>query len=345
MSKTQSNKNRSIIACAGSGKTTYIVEEALKITSTNVLITTYTIESVDQVNRCIIEQNGFIPSNIQVLSWFSFLLRDGIRPYQNYISNAPRVRSIFFQQGGTAFHRKNDYFTSHGDIYSNKTSEFVFECNMKSGGLVVNRMEKIYSHIFIDELQDFAGYDLNFIELLFQSNINVTVVGDPRQATFSTNNSRKNKKFKGGNVFDWLKIQEKKGNTCIEEKIHSHRCNQEICDFADSLFPGLPKTISKNSEITGHDGIFLIQSTEVCNYINVHNPMILRYNKNTDTLAFQALNIGLSKGRTYDRVLVFPTKNMIQFLTTKNLEKAGDLCKFYVAVTRARYSVTFVVDM
>ncbi len=343
MSKTLSNKNRSIIACAGSGKTTSLVTEALKIKDSTVLITTYTIENVDQINRCIVEQNGFIPKNIIVLSWFAFLLRDGIRPYQNYISNDSRARSIFFQTGGTAFHKKANYFTSLKDVYSNKASEFVVECNKKSNGLVVKRLEKIYSHIFVDELQDLAGYDLDFLELLFASASHVILVGDPRQSTYSTNHSKKNKKFKGKNVHAWLMEQEKKKAISIEEKTECHRCNQNICDFADSLFPNLPKTTSKNLESTGHDGIFTISLSDVDEYIETHKPVILRYSKSTKTLSHQAINIGLSKGRTYNRVLIFPTKNMTDFLTKKDPEKAGDLSKFYVAVTRARYSVTFVI--
>ena len=37
------NKNELLIAGAGTGKTTYLIEEALKIKNKRVLITTYTI--------------------------------------------------------------------------------------------------------------------------------------------------------------------------------------------------------------------------------------------------------------------------------------------------------------
>jgi DNA helicase-2/ATP-dependent DNA helicase PcrA len=56
------------------------------------------------------------------------------------------------------------------------------------------------------------------------------------------------------------------------------------------------------------------------------------------------MNIGLAKGRTYDRVLIFPTKPMKEYLKTQEVAKAGDIAKLYVAVTRARFSVAFVVD-
>lgn len=336
--------NKAVVACAGSGKTTLIVSEALKIKDTNVLITTYTNENIDQIKQSIIEQNGFIPQNIYVVPWFTFLLRDGVRPYQSCMSASPRVESILFQSTLRRFHKKDDYFTKNNYIYSTKLSEFVYECNLKSGGLVIKRLEKIYSHIFIDELQDFAGYDINFFEELFKSPINIVAVGDPRQSTFATNNSSKNSRYKGSKIYDWLQEQEQKGIIVIEEKTDCHRCNQTISDFADLLYPALPKTTSKNTAITGHDGVFLIKTSELDEYIKQHQPFLLRYDKRTKTGEYMALNIGLSKGRTYDRVLVFPTKNMIQFVNTKDHTKAGDVSKLYVAITRARYSVAFVVN-
>jgi len=51
--------------------------------------------------------------------------------------------------------------------------------------------------------------------------------------------------------------------------------------------------------------------------------MRLRYSKTTNTLGFSAVNIGSIKGRTYNRVLIFPTKPMIEYLNTKELDKAG----------------------
>jgi hypothetical protein len=335
--------NKAVVACAGSGKTTFIVSEALKVKNSNVLITTYTNENIDQIKQSIIEQNGFIPPNIYVVPWFTFLLRDGVRPYQNCMSSSSRVESIFFQNTVSRFHRKDDYFTKNNYIYSTKLSEFVFECNKKSGGLVIKRLEKIYGHIFIDELQDFAGYDLNFFEELFTSSINIVAVGDPRQSTFATNNSSKNSKYRGSKIYEWLQEHEKNGNIIIEEKTDCHRCNQSICDFADLLYPNLPKTTSKNVTTTGHDGIFLIKSVDIEEYIKKHQPIILRYDKRTNTSGNRALNIGLSKGRTYARVLIFPTKNMVQFIKTKDHTKAGDISKLYVAITRAKHSIAFVV--
>lgn len=334
--------NKAILACAGSGKTSQIVEEALNIDGRKTLITTYTTENIDVLKSYLVARKGCVPSNIDVTSWFSFLLKDGVRPYQNYLLENERVRSIDFLTKLSLYHKKNKYTNSNSDIYQKKVSEFVCECNQASGGLVVNRLKEIYSHIFVDELQDFAGYDLSFLEELFKSGIGVTVVGDPRQGTFSTNNAPKNRQYRKMKIHGWLEGLKKVGLLRIEEKNISKRCNQPICDFADSLFPEFPKTKSKNDQVTKHSGIFHIKPEELSEYWANIKPVALRWNKNSNTFGYPARNIGISKGRTFDRVLIFPTKPMLEFLKTGDFSKAGDRQMFYVAVTRARHSVAFV---
>lgn len=350
------NKNKVIVACAGSGKTTGIVEEALKLGKQRVLITTYTNENLYQIKAFFIEKAGYIPANVTVQSWFSFLLQEGVRPYQNKMTKRGRVESIFFIENTKDAgklkkklryipeSKDSHYLTEKNYIYDDKVSKFIYNCDKCSKGLISKRLEKIYGSIFIDELQDFAGYDLELLGMFFDSHINIVAVLDPRQATFSTNTAQKNRQYRKSKIYSWLNVEESKNKIIIEEINDCYRCNQQICDFADKLFPDLPKTVSKNTRLTGHDGIFYISSKEVNAYISSYNPRILRYSKKTKTLGFPAINIGLSKGRTYDRVLIFPTKSMLEYLKTKELSKAGDKTKLYVAVTRAKYSVAFVVE-
>jgi hypothetical protein len=341
-----SPSNSVVVASAGSRKTTSIVEAALAVPAGNVLITTYTIENVNQINSYLIQRRGHIPANIAVVSWFSFLLQDGVRPYQNYMTDKGRITTVNFDYQPNRYIPKSNadayFLTSGNNIYQDRVSDFVCECDNRSGGLVIRRLEKIYSHVFIDELQDLAGYDLDLLEKLFTSTISVVAVGDPRQATFSTNKSPKNKKYKKKNIIDWINEKHAAKLFKLEQLTDCYRSNQAICDFADALFPTLPKTVSKNLTITGHDGVFFIESHQVAEYLNAHKPTVLRHDKRTHTMELSALNIGLSKGRTYERVLIFPTNPMKLYLDTKDLSKAGDLAKLYVAVTRAKFSVAFV---
>lgn len=88
--------NTLIIAAAGSGKTTFLVKRALQIKAERVLITTYTEANEAEIKKRITEQNGYIPANIEVQTWFSFLLQHGVRPFQSALSDSIHERDIGF---------------------------------------------------------------------------------------------------------------------------------------------------------------------------------------------------------------------------------------------------------
>ena len=98
-------KNRLIIAAAGSGKTTFLVNEALKNTKERVLITTYTEANEAEIRNKIIQKKKCIPSNITVQTWFSFLLQHGVRPYQGALNDElwkNDIRGMLLSEGQSA---------------------------------------------------------------------------------------------------------------------------------------------------------------------------------------------------------------------------------------------------
>jgi len=167
-------------------------------------------------------------------------------------------------------------------------------------------------------------------------------VGDPRQHTIETNIGLRNKKYRGRGLVNWFS---ERSNVCIlENRCCSYRCNQAICDFADTIYPDLPRTKSIDVQETGHDGIFFIPKPEVVEYYKKHYPVtVLRNNKNVDTQGLPAMNIGIAKGSTFDRVLLFPTKPILQYLEDGDETKLKAPERLYVAVTRAKFSVAIVV--
>lgn len=339
--------NNVIIASAGSRKTTSIIEDTLDNTDKRILITTYTNENLDQITSYIVDKKGCIPSNITVLSWFSFLLRDGVRPYQNYLLIQERVKSIDYDSKPNLYTPREDqdyYINAEGNIYRDRVSDFVCHCNIACGGLIINRLQDVYDLIYIDEVQDLSGWDQDFVESIMRSSSIITLVGDPRQATYSTNNSRKNRAHHGNKMIHWVEDLSKKGLCCVIEKNECYRCNQHICDFADELYPDLKRTKSFNTDTTGHDGVFFIKFDDVMDYVARFNPKVLRWDKRANTMNLPALNFGASKGLTFDRVLIFPTNPIKKYIKTKDISQAGDISKLYVAITRAKFSVAFVID-
>ena len=86
--------------------------------------------------------------------------------------------------------------------------------------------------------------------------------------------------------------------------------------------------------------------SDVDKYLSEFNPIQLRHSKsvqvNTD---YPVINFGNSKGRTFERVLIYPTKKILEWLFDHNkMLESQSQSKFYVAVTRAKYSVAIVVD-
>lgn len=342
----QSPNNLAVIAAAGSRKTQHIIDCVVADPSKRVLVTTYTNENLHQIVNRLSAGTGVLPGHVTVMGWFTFLLNECARPYQSFVLGETGVmgglnfvgqRSRYIPKSKPRYY----YLDSGQAVYRDGVSAFAFEANKLSKGMVIDRLSRMYDHIYIDEIQDMAGYDLELLELLMKSPIAVTVVGDPRQATFVTNNAAKNKQFKGSGIVEWLG---KRTKLChIENRVESYRCNQDICNFADDLYPELARTISKNTEITGHDGIFKIKKSDVQEYVEQYAPVVLRWDKRADTCGLDAMNMGTSKGSTFDRVLIFPTKPMISFYQTRDFNQAGDRAKLYVAVTRAKYSATFVM--
>lgn len=344
-------KNKLLVAAAGSGKTSRLVDDALKIDKDRVLITTYTEANEAEIRSKIVEKNKSIPGHITVQTWFSFLLQHGVRPYQGYFFGHD-IKGMDLIGGQSArgiseSDTERHYFNKQRKIYSDKISKFVLKCHHGSKGKIISRLSRIYQHIFIDEVQDLAGYDLEFINLLLESDaMKISLVLDPRQGTYSTNNSSKNKRFSKSNILDFFDGKEK----IIEKDDTSLRINYRsispICELSNKLYPDYPATTSGNLTTSGHDGIFLVRRNDVSHYLSRYSPVQLRHDKSTvvDNGA-PAKNFGESKGLSFDRVLIYPTVPIIKWMKDSESDLAPiSRSKLYVAITRPRYSVAFVYD-
>ena len=80
-------------------------------------------------------------------------------------------------------------------------------------------------------------------------------------------------------------------------------------------------------------------------YLTKYHPLQLRVDIRKQVNGnFPVMTYGESKGLGFDRVLIYPTKPIMEFiLKNKNLD-GSSRAKFYVAITRARYSVGIVYN-
>ncbi len=354
--------NKLIVAAAGSGKTTYLVKEALKVTGGKVLITTFTEANEREIRKKFYEINGCIPENITIQTWFSFLIQHGVKPYQSVIYNC-KVNGLLLVNKKSGFRfigrngqpvyfgendPKNYYFHKSQRIYSDKLAKFVVKANEKTDGLVIKRIGKIYSNLFIDEIQDMAGYDLDIIKLLFSLDSNILLVGDPRQVTYHTHYEAKNEKYLDGKIVDFIKEECSNYSVEIDDRTlnKTYRNNKLICDFANSIYSCFPPCECDEDKLTGHDGVFFVSPADIETYLSTYNPIQLRDSKRTVVNPnHPVMNFGESKGLTFERVLIYPTSKMIDWIFDHSKEmQPQSKSKFYVGVTRAKYSVAIIFD-
>jgi DNA helicase II / ATP-dependent DNA helicase PcrA len=358
------NDNRLIIASAGSGKTTYIIDEALKYEKGKLLITTYTQANESEIKKNIIQKFGCIPDHINIQTWFSFLLQHGVRPYQGHLYDKTISGMILVNEQSAVkyytrtgipvcFKEEEDfgkhYLTKDHKVYSDKLAKLVVRENEISDGAVIDRLSRIYSAIFIDEVQDLAGYDLEIIKLFLKSPINTFLVGDPRQVTYLTHHERKYLKYTNGLIKEFIETECNKTPCTIDDKTLtvSHRNNSAICSLSSKLYPSLPISEPGQKKTTNHDGIYLVRPKDITNYIQSFSPVQLRLNKDSKGIVegYTVLNFGESKGLSFDRVLIFPTKDMRKWIANNDTPLTDKTrAQLYVGITRARYSVGIVYD-
>ena len=233
-----------IMAAAGAGKTHDICKEVIenaKTTNKKILITTYTNKGIESIEKEYKKQNnGVIDKNVVILSWFQFLLRELVKPYQSSILNKINIiNSIDFnhQYGYINFNPRgtSKHYMLNNNILSNTVSEFAIDSNIKSNNKVMQRLEEIYSHIYIDEIQDLAGEDIEILNLFFNSKIQIQCVGDVKQSTYTTYNAKKNKKITGIHLIDFFKELERKGIITLVFNNKTRRFGREICEFSNSI--------------------------------------------------------------------------------------------------------------
>jgi DNA helicase-2/ATP-dependent DNA helicase PcrA len=356
--------NRLFIAAAGSGKTKLIVDEVKKNEIDRILITTFTLANEKSIYEKLIKgNNGCVPLNVTIQTWFSFLVEHGVRPYRfwpdrvigmKFVSSASGVKYTF-KKGkkdipvcwGEDENFLKYYFNSAMDVYSDKLAKLVFRCNEKSDGYVVKRLEQIYDHIYIDEVQDMAGWDLELIKLFMKSSIALTMVGDPRQTVYLTHHDRMNPEYKYGKIKNFVLDKCPKNSCPIDEETlkNSHRNTKAICELSSRLFQDLPVCISDLSKTNAHMGIYFVLQKDVKEYYAHFKPMQLRWNK-LRKLYVEApcMTFGESKGLEFNHILIYPTEDMLKWLCGQKITFEGETrSKLYVALTRAFFSVGIVV--
>lgn len=340
------------LAVAGSGKTADVVDEiAAQPAGTTSIALTFTRQAQAEIDLRI--ARGLV-SDHETMGWYSFLTKHIVRPYLPTLFPGIRPSGLCFVQSAKQIPQLGGwryFLNKDSEPYSVRLSLLAKKVLQAAGDAPIRRLERIYDNLYIDEFQDLGGNDLEVLEALMKSTINMLFVGDARQALLTTSSSdRLHRAYKGIKIVNWFRAQEQAGLCRIQPNDTTTRFNQQIADFSDLIHDpalALPPTNSVQTQITGHDGVFLVDEEHLDEYFSSHSkpPTILWY-RNSDRAIpeGEVHTFGKAKGLTRDRVVILSTGPMVKLLKARMAMSSKSACGFYVAVTRARYSVAIVVN-
>jgi DNA helicase-2/ATP-dependent DNA helicase PcrA len=182
-----------------------------------------------------------------------------------------------------------------------------------------------------------------------KAGITVRLVGDPRQITYRTHDEQKYSNYKEGRILEFIK--EKCGDcNCEVDTVTlgtNHRSISEICKFSNLAYPNFSPAQSDCTKPDGHYGLFAVRKQDVEDYVSKYKPMQLRERRTVQVVesAADVMNYGVSKGLAFDHVLIYTTEPIRKWLMNHNSPLAvASRAELYVAITRGRYSVAFVMD-
>ncbi len=338
---------RLMLAVAGAGKTTYLVNQ-LNLEN-RCLIVTYTNNNLDNLKQKIIDKFGFLPENIHVMSYHSFIFSFCYRPL---LAHEYGYKPICLSPPSTSakYIRKNDikryFFSQNQQPYSNRIADLMIYTNNLEG--ISERLEKYFDILMIDEVQDIAGHDFNFmIKLIKETNIKMLFVGDFYQHTYDTG--------RDGNVNDKL---HKNGVESYSKKFSdanmevdfttlqkSYRCSFNVCQFISKQL-GI-EIHSNKSEEGDNTVVKLIENEDEANRVINDNQIVKLFYQEHHRYNLFSDNWGASKGKDNykDICIILNHRNMKKYKDEKFIELAPrTLNKLYVACSRARGNIYFLSE-
>jgi len=346
--------NLAILAPAGGRKTQIIIDMCadVAVPRKRAVITFTTSAQKTLIDRLLAsDARSQMPT---VMGWYTFLLDHIVRPYAPSVTElqGSRVKGLAWVDGTLPWNLSgvDFYLNSAGDAYSERLGLLAAKTLKADGEAVIDRLERIFDEIYIDEVQDLRGNDLDVLDALIRSKIRVVLVGDVRQRLLSTSkSSRRHGEYDGLGLNNWFREMAEKELLNLQTIEETWRCCPEVIQFADQMFTSgrfLP-TKSKVAVPDGmHHGVWLLEEPYIDEYVRRFHPACYRDSVRTKLVGTDsATNFGLCKGATEDHVLIFPTGPMKKFWKdrTNNLAEKSRM-NAYVAITRARWSVAIYVD-
>lgn len=329
-----------IFAVAGSGKTTRLVTALDEVR--RFLLVTYTEANYDNLRAKVIGRFGYLPPNIAIYTYFSFLHSFCYRPF---LRSKKNTRGITFKAPDRfpVYPLTNDrrYISPGGWLYANRLAKFIEQSGLV--GAVQARMEKYFDVFFVDEVQDFGGHDFNFLLAISEAQMDMNFVGDFYQHTFDTS--------RDGNVNSNLhenydayrkKFERARLKVDTDSLKCSRRCSKSVCDFiTEKIGVNIQAHDERTSVVRFED-----DPAAVATLYQDPGTVKLFYKEHQKYGCFSQ-NWGASKGMDrYEDVCVVLNPGNVKAWNAGSFRDINPETrnKLYVACSRARGNLTFVPE-
>ncbi|HFU4117457.1 TPA: RNA helicase [Streptococcus suis] len=335
------DNKRLIHAVAGSGKTTKIIE-SIDPQKRNLIIT-YTETNQNTIRAKLIDKLGYIPESTFIFGVFEFLYSFCLVPY---LGKQPKGINFDYETQGKI---DNNSIDTTGRIIQNQLSkslmrgELIYKKNnIPFDNSYLERIDKFFDCIYVDECQDFASDDFDWLLSLSNLNAEVSLLGDFYQKTFST--SRRGNKGKGvhSNFDNWIKVISDSGfEIDLSSLSKSYRCPKIVCDF---IVESLDIEISSQKKENQTTKILFIDSQDKIESIMTDDSIMKLFYQKSYDYNCKSQNWGDSKGSEYENVCVVLNPSTYKLFLANRLNElpSQTKSKFYVACTRTRRSLYFV---
>ena len=279
-----------VFAVAGAGKTSLIITNLTY--DSRALLVTYTRANEANLRKKVIRKFGCIPPNIRIYSYFTFLHTFCYKPF---CAVKMRTRGINWTTPPANTQklkrsRRSFYVDSTGRLYSNRIAKFLEQANLLQD--INLRIEKYFDFLFIDEVQDFAGHDFNFLTSLCTAKIQLLLVGDFFQHTYDTSRDGSVNRSLHNDFGRYVGRFEEMGLQVDTKTLNkSHRCSPDVCEF-----------ISENLEIplsshrTDRTSVKLLQDEGFIEEIFFCQETVKLFYQSQDKYPCFSQNWGASKG-------------------------------------------------
>lgn len=336
-----------------------------------VLVVTYTTSNQNELRRRFREAYGKFSSRFVVKGLFSFYLEDMVRPYQRALFHR-RINEIFFNDRNPHLKPKSKFpFPGCQEQLGDKSynpRHFLTGCETKAHtGFLAKlatriakttksaaavRLGEIYSKVYFDEVQDLVGWDYDVLKVLSKTMKSpISCVGDFRQTVYETSFGHKQPQKAKEKIAAFKDM-----GFDLQSLPLNRRCIQTLCTIADAVHKGEYEPTKSGvddvpAEFAHHVGAFIVKHSNVAAYIAAYDPTVLRWQVNSGKKILpkgaRCYTFGSSKGLGFDRIMILPAESQEHFILEDNpvfppeAETAQN--KMYVAITRARYSIGFIV--